>query len=462
MRQVGRYVLNDLVADNGGSQFWRGTDPVLDRPVGIRLISIEHPRLAEITAAALAAAGVHDHRIVRVLDVIETSAKLAVISEWVEGRPWSELLRESDQSHEAAVVAYEVGRALQAAHLQGVEHGRLRPSSVIITENGQVRVRGLGVDCALYGVDPGTDPVAADLHGVGALLFVGLTRHWPSISQEHETIDNLPIVGPAGGRLPTPAEVASGVPAPLSRLASRCFVADAVPKHVQPFMHLDQAVVALSQQVDNPEARLAPAPEPRRSKSDRFLVRLAIGVVACLAVVTAIAVAWPTTNQPYRPLAGSTVASPTSSPEAPTLSPVSIAEARDYDPDGSDHAENPELVPLAFDGNLETAWRTVNYRTAMMSPKTGTGLMLDLGLTRTISTVELNLLGSGTDFTVLVSSQPDPTTFAEFAGAIAAPADMTVRAPIPVQARYVLIWLTSLPFQDGTYVGGVREVRVLG
>src|SRR6188768_1506459 len=118
MRQVGRYVLNDLVADNGGSQFWRGTDPVLDRPVGIRLISIEHPRLAEIAAAALAAASVHDHRIVRVLDVIETSAKLAVISEWVEGRPWSELLRESDQSHEAAVVAYEVGRALQAAHLQ--------------------------------------------------------------------------------------------------------------------------------------------------------------------------------------------------------------------------------------------------------------------------------------------------------------------------------------------------------
>ena len=48
------------------------------------------------------------------------------------------------------------------------------------------------------------------------------------------------------------------------------------------------------------------------------------------------------------------------------------------------------------------------------------------------------------------------------AGAVAAGENITIRVPIPVETRYVLVWLTNLPYQEGTYIGGVREVQVLG
>ena len=94
--RVGRYVLEDLVVRNAESQFWRASDPALQRPVGVRLIPLDDSRAPAIAAAAKAAAGVHDRRVVQVLDVVETRRHLAIISEWVPGRSWSEVLREED------------------------------------------------------------------------------------------------------------------------------------------------------------------------------------------------------------------------------------------------------------------------------------------------------------------------------------------------------------------------------
>jgi hypothetical protein len=39
---------------------------------------------------------------------------------------------------------------------------------------------------------------------------------------------------------------------------------------------------------------------------------------------------------------------------------------------------------------------------------------------------------------------------------------ITLRVPTPVTTRYVLIWLTNVPPVNGSYQGGVAEVRVLG
>ena len=83
-----------------------------------------------------------------------------------------------------------------------------------------------------------------------------------------------------------------------------------------------------------------------------------------MAVATAAGLRRPTDRSGrYRPLSRQHRRESHQFPEAPSRVPISIAAAEDFDPDGADHAENPELVPLAIDGDLETAWQTVDYRT---------------------------------------------------------------------------------------------------
>jgi hypothetical protein len=49
---IGRYVLDDLVAESAGSRMWRATDPVLHRAVGVRLLDAEDPRADALREAA--------------------------------------------------------------------------------------------------------------------------------------------------------------------------------------------------------------------------------------------------------------------------------------------------------------------------------------------------------------------------------------------------------------------------
>ena len=65
-----------------------------------------------------------------------------------------------------------------------------------------------------------------------------------------------------------------------------------------------------------------------------------------------------------------------------------------FDPYGDGQGENNQLAYLAIDGNPATAWHTEWYASASFGGlKPGTGLLLDMGRTVTISTVRV-LLGS--------------------------------------------------------------------
>ena len=77
-----------------------------------------------------------------------------------------------------------------------------------------------------------------------------------------------------------------------------------------------------------------------------------------------------------------------------------------FDPYGDGQGENNQLAYLAIDGNPATAWHTEWYASASFGNlKPGTGLLLDMGRTVTITTVRL-LLGSqpGADFQVRVGA----------------------------------------------------------
>jgi len=404
-----------------------------------------------------------------VLDVFDDDEQLAVIVEWVSGRPWSELAVATDSDAESVTVAYELARAVQAAHEFGVTHGRIRPASVIISDTSEVRLRGLGVDAALHGVAPGSDARAADLHAIGATLFLGLTGTWPDPQPNAPTIDGCPVVGPVGHRLPSPSEVRAGVPKSLSELSSACLLADYRPPTRKRIPDVDHAVTALARAVERATGSY-PTDEqvPQNNRTDRAIRLVAsiviIGITLAGAVLLAGSLMSDESAEPVEAAAEPTPSAEATESTGIGVAPLPIANLRDFDPQGGDGTENPELVPLAVDGDLATAWETVRYKSATMDPKQGTGLLLDLGLTRPMSAVELAMMGTGTDIEIRIAEEPgeNHTDYELLAGAVAAGEDITLRTPIPVPTRYVLVWMTNLPFQNGTYMGGIREVKVLG
>lgn len=464
---IGRYVLEDLVAEHGGTALWRAIDPALQRPVGARLIPLDDPRIDDLRSAAQRAARVHDRRVVRVLDVVEEDGYLAVISEWVTGQPWSDLLTDRWSPAEATLVALEVGRALESAHQAGAYHGRLRPDSVMITDSREVRLRGLGVQAALWGIDPPNDPVAADVHGLGALLYAGLTGRWPGPGAG--PTDGLPAAVTAGGRTALPGTVVPDIPGALDDIVARSVQTAAAPPDDPRYTDVTQCVDALDRAHHEMAAgdRGTGYAEGTDSATDRLVGRLGTVTIIGLAVAGILLLGWQLLANRFTqsdvsdpaPLVNTLPPVDTPLPEAP----FSIVKAFDFDPYG-DGAEGSDTAAQAVDHNRDTAWYTETYASADLNGKGGVGLVADLGAVRPVRAIDLKLVGYGNDFEIL-TAKDRPKSMKDFRKVVevtAAGDAIMVRTPKARNARFVMVWLKQVPFNGAAYVGGIREMKVVG
>ena len=160
------------------------------------------------------------------------------------------------------------------------------------------------------------------------------------------------------------------------------------------------------------------------------------------------------------PTASAVEPSTSASPEPPEKVTYRIVEATDFDPLGNGE-ESPGRVPFAYDGDDNTAWRTVTYYNKSLD-KPGVGLLVDLGAPRSIGEITLDLVGNGTDLQVLTSNEPGPSPqdYDLLAQATEAGEKVTLKSADPTSARYVLIWMTGLPQVDGGWRGGIREMKI--
>ena len=468
---LGRYRLVDRVGDTAGTTVWHAYDERLARAVSLRFAPLDSPVATVLRDAAVRASRVADRRAVAVLDIVDDadSDQLVIISEWLRGTAFGDYLAaqqgEPLAPREAAALALEVARFLAAAEAAGVTHGRVRPNAVIVTDSGEVRVRGLAVDQALHGSELGIDPRLADVHGAGAVLYAGLTGRWPGdLDAEH--LPGVPAMG-GGGRTPWPSRVVADVPADLDEIAARAVQTTAPPKGLGHFTSVADVEAALAASLV-----AAPAPPVRRSWT-RPVVRVTAVVVAVAAAIglagLGVSMVRGLGGSPLVvPRASNPSAAPTPTPSArPTATAgdtlLPIVSVSDFDPLGN-KKENPDLAPLAVDGDPVTAWRTVSYKRANLSGKAGVGLLVDLGAPRPVDAVQLRLVGVGTSLEVLATDDPstDPTTFTTLAQVANAGSLLPLRVPRPVTTRYLVVWITGLPSVDGRFQGGIADIKVLG
>jgi putative peptidoglycan lipid II flippase len=213
----------------------------------------------------------------------------------------------------------------------------------------------------------------------------------------------------------------------------------------------------------------APPPATTQQRKRRWIGLLLVLAVLLIAagIISAIILdrrlsATPETNDQ----------SGTSERSAAQPKKLTIAGARDFDPQGEDKTENPGEVRLAYDGDPATRWRTVQYfgNPKLGNIKRGVGLVLDLETPQPVRSVHLTLSGTGTAVEFRVP-ETDPAQTLQppmssdkrwrtVAAESKACQSATLTADQDVTTRYVLVYLTSLPKEGNGYRGGIYEVEV--
>ncbi|MCY9786639.1 hypothetical protein KIK06_22390 [Nocardiopsis sp. EMB25] len=506
-----RYRLDHVVSETGGATRWKATDETLARPVGVWTFADGFPRTSEVVRAARATSRIPDARVTQVFDADDTAPIPYVVEEWVTGSSLADLIAQGPMEPErAAGLVAEAAEAIAAAHAGGLHHLCLTPAKLMWSSGGAVKVVGIGVDAALMGANI-ADPGAVDAQGLGSLLYAALTGHWPGGPQ-----DGLPAApqGPAGPY--PPAQVRTGITEPLATITTRAALPHLAGQMV-PGAPITSPAALCAELAEVPRliplpvtpTESAPPPEPgtsrrtgefeptgprrsarsgssqrppersaqgraaerrqptrmeeRDARAQGSLRKVLIGVVALVVFAAVVVGAW-TVGSMFSP--GGEEPPPDAqasedTSDTPELVALDITGSRGLNPHGNtdEHTEN---TPKAWDGETGTAWNTQGYHDPLSMIKEGVGLQLDLGGTREIHEVDLDMSGDGYEFEIRVGDADGDSENDYEVVATGSGESQVVELEEPVSGQFVLIWFTALPQTGDDYRGTVNEVEIRG
>lgn len=502
-----RYRLEECVTRLDGFSSWRAVDEKLRRAVGVHLLPADHPRARSVLAAARSSALLGDPRFVQVLDAVEENDLVYVVHEWLpDATELTALLASGPlEVHEAYQMVSQVSQAMAAAHREGLAHLQLTPSAVLRTSTGQWRIRGLAVNAALRGISSDT-PQRTDTEAIGALLYAALTQRWPYDSDAYG-LSGLP----KGVGLIAPDQVRAGVHRGLSELAMRALANDGATasRHETPCTTPEELVKAIAEmpRIRPPEPAFTAPPEYQRTSyqqgsygrpaphmgatqpvpapppplQSRTGTALKWAVSALLIAALGLG-SWQLADalmdhaksddtKPTKTTDGNDKSTDKTKP----AKPIAIQGAQEYVAEGD--AQHPGDVDKTYDNSMSTGWRTNSYKDGpKILIKPGVGIVYDLGSTQSVATANLTLRYGGDHTAVELYATDSPTSSTPLSSMTKLGAMTTsgtsakVSVDKPVKSRYVLVWLTAMPYSgndsanysNAGYKQAITDVKFTG
>jgi serine/threonine-protein kinase len=202
---VGTYRLEELLGDGGLGGVYRAVDSASGREAAFRVFSRDVSSDAiladRLRAMAPALKKLQHPNIASFFELVSLGADLALFLEFVPGVTLDRVRQPAGRLDTSVAVscAVQVLRALESAHGAGVLHHALRPSNVMVTRQGTVKVLDFGIGHA-FGANRKTredrlftvlsylapeqiqnqpGDARADFYSVGVLLYELLTGSLP-------------------------------------------------------------------------------------------------------------------------------------------------------------------------------------------------------------------------------------------------------------------------------------------
>ncbi|WP_197382679.1 murein biosynthesis integral membrane protein MurJ [Mycolicibacterium mengxianglii] len=477
----GRY---RLLVFHGGPphlQFWQALDTALDRQVALTFVDPEgtlpDAELQAILTRTLKLSHFELPGIARVLDVANTGAGGLVVSEWIRGGSLPEVADTAPSPIGGARAIQSLAAAADAAHHAGVALSIDHPSRVRVSIEGDV---ALAFPATLEDATP-----EDDIRGIGAALYALLVNRWPL--PESGTPSGLaPAELDSAGNPVEPRSLDRDIPFQISAAAARSVQPGGGIRTAPTLLNLLQQATAEADRTDllDPVTPEPPAPgstapasttdEPDPDGKRRRAVLIGLGAAAVVIVVALIVLATvlsrifgdvggPSIGEQLGLNPPSEQTSTEASPTTPgnTVKPVS---ATVFSPAGE--ADNPDLAPLAIDGNRSTVWPTDTYSDSDPFPnfKNGVGLMLQLPSPTKVASVSLGVGSTGTQIQIRSSSTPNPSSL-DATTALTQPqtmrtGDNTIDVNADAPTSNLLVWISKMGNTGGESRVDINEITV--
>ncbi|MFF3243491.1 serine/threonine-protein kinase [Streptomyces sp. NPDC002870] len=152
---AGRYRLGGVLGRGGMGTVWRAVDETLGRTVAVKELrfpnSIDEEEKRRLITRTLreakAIARIRNTSAVTVYDVVDEDDRPWIVMELVEGKSLAEAVREDGTltPRRAAEVGLAILDVLRSAHREGILHRDVKPSNVLIAEDGRVVLTDFGI-----------------------------------------------------------------------------------------------------------------------------------------------------------------------------------------------------------------------------------------------------------------------------------------------------------------------------
>jgi serine/threonine protein kinase len=171
---AGRYTLGREIGRGGMGAVWLGHDEVLGREVALKRIGMlpgtDSPDFERAGREARLAARLNHPHVVAVFDFVEEDDAHWLVMEYVDGVTLAQLVKRDGAltPDQAAPLIRQAADALAAAHGAGIVHRDVKPSNILVTPDGEVKLSDFGIARA-----------EADASLTQTGLVTGSRRTWP-------------------------------------------------------------------------------------------------------------------------------------------------------------------------------------------------------------------------------------------------------------------------------------------
>ncbi|MBQ7528801.1 protein kinase, partial [bacterium] len=208
---IGRYKVIEELGRGGMGVVYRGEDPVLERPVAIKVLppkKMNAKSIERFLREAKTSARLDNPYIVKIHDIGQVDDIRFIVMEYVEGSALSDLIDYEEiptpeQLNTRLKIFRQVLEAVKYAHECGVIHRDLKPDNIMINKAGNVKIMDFGLAFfagqhsltevgQVMGTAAYVSPEQAagkmtdertDIYSLGVILFELLTGRWPFEAQ---------------------------------------------------------------------------------------------------------------------------------------------------------------------------------------------------------------------------------------------------------------------------------------